>query len=340
MLMEDYSSTDAILQAYCSSRRLRIAPSQSSRSIPCAASSARSVHAQHRPDPDRGPAAARIPRLRLLRRRRARRTALKRARSTVARGRAADPGRTTSSSRAPPASPTRAGPRTARRPCTTRIRTSAMARAERQRKRRAHRAGAQRHHREPRRAARRAEGAAATCSRARPTPRSSRTWSTASTTATCSRPCSARVAAAARRLRDRRVLPRRAAPRGRRARRARRWSWASATARTSSPRDAMALAGVTDQIVYLEEGDVVDLQLGKLLDRRPRARAAPVAARGAHRARAQRRGRAGPVPPLHAEGNLRAAARDRRHARRRRRASCRSCSATARTACSRTSTRC
>jgi glucosamine--fructose-6-phosphate aminotransferase (isomerizing) len=26
--------------------------------------------------------------------------------------------------------------------------------------------------------------------------------------------------------------------------------------------DAMALAGVTDQIVYLEEGDVVDLQLG------------------------------------------------------------------------------
>ena len=33
--------------------------------------------------------------------------------------------------------------------------------------------------------------------------------------------------------------------------------------------DAMALAGVTDQIVYLEEGDVVDLQLGKywLLDK-------------------------------------------------------------------------
>ncbi|MFM2447581.1 MAG: hypothetical protein RIS44_31 [Pseudomonadota bacterium] len=28
--------------------------------------------------------------------------------------------------------------------------------------------------------------------------------------------------------------------------------------------DAMALAGVTDQIVYLEEGDVVDLQLGKM----------------------------------------------------------------------------
>ncbi|MFN5046765.1 MAG: glutamine--fructose-6-phosphate aminotransferase, partial [Roseateles sp.] len=28
--------------------------------------------------------------------------------------------------------------------------------------------------------------------------------------------------------------------------------------------DAMALAGVTDQIVYLEEGDVVDLQMGKV----------------------------------------------------------------------------
>jgi glucosamine--fructose-6-phosphate aminotransferase (isomerizing) len=27
--------------------------------------------------------------------------------------------------------------------------------------------------------------------------------------------------------------------------------------------DAMALAGVTDQIVYLEEGDVVDLQPGR-----------------------------------------------------------------------------
>jgi len=27
--------------------------------------------------------------------------------------------------------------------------------------------------------------------------------------------------------------------------------------------DAMALAGVTDQIVYLEEGDVVDIQIGK-----------------------------------------------------------------------------
>jgi glutamine---fructose-6-phosphate transaminase (isomerizing) len=37
--------------------------------------------------------------------------------------------------------------------------------------------------------------------------------------------------------------------------------------------DAMALAGVTDQIVYLEEGDVVDLQLGKywIVDRQHKA---------------------------------------------------------------------
>ena len=81
--------------------------------------------------------------------------------------------------------------------------------------------------------------------------------------------------------------------------------------------DAMALAGVTDQIVYLEEGDVVDLQLGKLLDRRPAAGGKRRAARGAHGAGAQRRGRTRPLPPLHAKGNLRTAARHRRHAGRR-----------------------
>ncbi len=42
--------------------------------------------------------------------------------------------------------------------------------------------------------------------------------------------------------------------------------------------DAMALAGVTDQIVYLEEGDVVDLQLGKvwITERTPEGRHVPV----------------------------------------------------------------
>ncbi len=39
--------------------------------------------------------------------------------------------------------------------------------------------------------------------------------------------------------------------------------------------DAMALAGVTDQIVYLEEGDVVDLQLGKHWILSPQAGARP-----------------------------------------------------------------
>ncbi|MBA2675917.1 glutamine--fructose-6-phosphate transaminase (isomerizing) [Ramlibacter sp.] len=42
--------------------------------------------------------------------------------------------------------------------------------------------------------------------------------------------------------------------------------------------DAMALAGVTDQIVYLEEGDVVDMQLGKywIADKQHKAVARPV----------------------------------------------------------------
>ncbi len=41
--------------------------------------------------------------------------------------------------------------------------------------------------------------------------------------------------------------------------------------------DAMALAGVTDQIVYLEEGDLVDVQLGKywIVDKAQKAVAAP-----------------------------------------------------------------
>jgi glucosamine--fructose-6-phosphate aminotransferase (isomerizing) len=79
--------------------------------------------------------------------------------------------------------------------------------------------------------------------------------------------------------------------------------------------DAMALAGVTDQIVYLEEGDMVDIQLGKywIVGKGRQARAA----RRQDRAGPQRRRRARPLPPLHAERNLRAAARHCRHARRR-----------------------
>ena len=48
--------------------------------------------------------------------------------------------------------------------------------------------------------------------------------------------------------------------------------------------DAMALAGVTDQIVYLEEGDVADLQLGKywVFDRSGKAAVRPVRTVQAH----------------------------------------------------------
>ncbi|MES2481069.1 MAG: glutamine--fructose-6-phosphate transaminase (isomerizing), partial [Pseudomonadota bacterium] len=48
--------------------------------------------------------------------------------------------------------------------------------------------------------------------------------------------------------------------------------------------DAMALAGVTDQIVYLEEGDLVDLQLGRywVVDRRGQAVNRPVRTVQAH----------------------------------------------------------
>ena len=48
--------------------------------------------------------------------------------------------------------------------------------------------------------------------------------------------------------------------------------------------DAMALAGVTDQIVYLEEGDMVDLQLGKywIIDKAGKPVARPVKTVQAH----------------------------------------------------------
>ena len=199
---------------------------------------------------------------------------LKRARSTVARGRTADPGASDEHRRAPPASPTRAGPRTARRRCTTPTRTSATARARRGSTRRPRRPGAQRHHRKPRRAARRAARPRATCSPARPTPRSSPTWSTACYDGDLFEA----VKAAVKQLHGAYAIavfckdePHRVVG-----------------ARAGSPlilgvgkeggenflaSDAMALAGVTDQIVYLEEGDVVDLQLGKywIVDKRPQA---------------------------------------------------------------------
>ncbi len=60
--------------------------------------------------------------------------------------------------------------------------------------------------------------------------------------------------------------------------------------------DAMALAGVTNQIVYLEEGDVVDLQLGKYwISSASASKAASSAAGGARYASVQR-----PVRTVHA----------------------------------------
>ena len=191
-------------------------------------------HAQHRPDPGRGPAAARIPRLRLLRRRRARDGGLRRARSTA---RVADCERRS---------------RDDQRRRRHRHRPHALGHARRAGG--AQRAPALRHG--PARAASagrialvhngiienhdelRAElqGQGLRVRRARPTPRSSPTWSTSLYDGDLFEAVQRAVPRLQRRLRDRGVLPRRAAPRGRRARTARRWSsaWAK-TARTSSP---------------------------------------------------------------------------------------------------------
>ncbi len=75
--------------------------------------------------------------------------------------------------------------------------------------------------------------------------------------------------------------------------------------------DAMALAGTTDQIIYLEDGDVVDIDLKRvqIVD----ASGATGAAAGAHRQDSCGRCGARSVPALHAKGDLRAAACDQRH---------------------------
>ena len=105
--------------------------------------------------------------------------------------------------------------------------------------------------------------------------------------------------------------------------------------------DAMALAGVTDQIVYLEEGDVVDLQLGKywISHADAQGRLPP--------RRARRCGPSSPTPAPPSSGRTATTCRRRSSSSRRRSptrstpfpASRPSCSATARTASSRRSTR-
>ena len=78
--------------------------------------------------------------------------------------------------------------------------------------------------------------------------------------------------------------------------------------------DIHALLPVTRRFIYLAEGDVADATVDGVHDlrRARRARAAPGQA-GAFRGG---RGRARRISPLHAQGNSRAAAGDRRHARR------------------------
>ena len=76
--------------------------------------------------------------------------------------------------------------------------------------------------------------------------------------------------------------------------------------------DALALAPLTRRITYLDEGDwaVVTAREVAIFDRANQQGRAPGARDGAVR-RADRQGQ---LPPLHAEGDLRAAGGDRRHA--------------------------
>ena len=187
---------------------------------------------------------------------------------------------------------------------------------------------AQRHHRELRSAARTAAGAGLRVQHAdrQRDDRASRAralaWRGASRI--CCAPCSSAVAEFARRVRDRGDLGARAGPRRRRA--------------AGSPlvvgigdddhflaSDAAALVAVTRRVVYLEEGDVADVRREgyAIYDAQgQRVERAVVDVRGVGRC-----GRARPVSPFHAEGDLRAAARRRRHARGRRAASTLRCSA-------------
>ena len=135
--------------------------------------------------------------------------------------------------------------------------------------------------------------------------------------ATCSRRCARAVKRLHRRLRDRRGVE--AASRTAWSARAPAARWWSALGEGENflASDALALAG--DHRAH---------RLPRGRRRRRRSAATAVAsstrdgrarrARGAHRQGGRRRGRARPVPPLHAEGDLRAAARGRRHARERR----------------------
>ena len=296
-----------ILKAYFTTPCLRSTPSSHLQRLPHVRHRRRGQPPQHRSHPDRGPQAAGIPRLRFLRRGRASGRPTEAGAQHRARG---------------PARSQRGGGRPGRRhrhrphPLGHAWRAGGAQRAPALLQQ-PHRAGAQRHHRKPRRAARRAAGPRLRLQqpdrhrghrppggpplRRRPVRRSA-----------------ARHAAPEGRLCDCRVLPRRAAARGGRARRLA----ADPGHRQGRelPRQRRHGAGRCDRPDRLSgRGRRGRPATGQDLDRRAPGRR-PLqerAARSAHGGGAQRRGRTGPVPALHAEGNLRAAARHRRHAGRR-----------------------
>ena len=245
-----------------------------------------------------------------------------------------------------PASPTRAGPRTARRRCTTRIRISRHgpgADAERSPARRASRWSTTA-------SSRTTTSCAPSCrpratrSRARPTPRSSPTWSTSlydgdlfeAVQRALPRLRGAYAIAVFCRDEPHRVVGARAGSplvlgvgtgRRRELPRLRRDGAGRRHRPDRLPRRGRRRRPAARQVLD-QPADAT-----AATSRVERARCAPCM-------RAQRRRRARPVPPLHAEGDLRAAARDRRHARRRRRHLARAVRRRRATASSRRSTRC
>ena len=95
----------------------------------------------------------------------------------------------------------------------------------------------------------------------------------------------------------------------------RRWSSASATARTSSPRTSPRSSPHTRKVIFLDEGEIADAHAG-------RASRSSTSTGKPHRARAARdhlergAGGEGRLQALHAQGDPRAAARGHRHAAR------------------------
>ena len=157
--------------------------------------------------------------------------------------------------------------------------------------------------------------ASASSSRRRPTPRSSPTWS--STTRIRAPTCSTRCAATIARLRGAyaiAVLSKRDPGRVIGARRGSPLVVGLADGEQFIASDVHALLPVTRRFIYLAEGDVVDATIDGVTDLRRERRAGRASGEGS--ALRRRRGRARRVSPLHAQGDPRAAAGDRRHARR------------------------